>query len=142
MMRKSYWHHMESTIVGEDGEPAADIQKKYWNHIKATKKDRISTAPVKDNGVLVSNPKSKAEVPSQRYFLNRQYQSVFSQEDQANIPQPIEPPSPQMPNIVVSQDGMLKLLLELKVNKASGPDLILARILGSYTSLTLLDSNF
>ena len=123
MIRKSYWNHMESTIVGEDGEPAADIQKKFWNHIKATKKDRVGTAPLKDNGVLVSDPKSKANI------LNRQYQSVFSQEDQTSIPQPIEPPSPPMSDIVVSQDGILKLLLELKVNKASGPDLIPARIL-------------
>ena len=97
---------MGSTIVGEDGEPAADIQKKFWNHIKATKKDRVGTAPLKDNGVLVSDPKSKANI------LNRQYQSVFSQEDQTSIPQPIEPPSPPMSDIVVSQDGILKLLLE------------------------------
>ena len=34
-----------------------------------------------------------------------------------------------MSDIVVSQDGILKLLLELKVNKASGPDLIPAPIL-------------
>ena len=34
-----------------------------------------------------------------------------------------------MSDIVVSQVGILKLLLELKVNKASGPDLIPARIL-------------
>ena len=120
---------MESTIVGEDGEAAADIQKKFWNHIKATKKDHVGTASLKDNGVLVSDPKSKANI------LNRQYQSVFSQEDQTkfltNIPQPIEPPSPPMSDIVVSQDSILKLLLELKVNRASGPDLIglLARIL-------------
>ena len=79
---------MESTIVGEEREPAADIQKKFWNHIKATKKDRVGTAPLKDDGVLVSDPKSKANI------LNRQYQSVFSQENQTNIPQPIEPPSP------------------------------------------------
>ena len=38
---------MESTIVGEDGEPAADIQKKFWNHIKATKKDVLVQLPSK-----------------------------------------------------------------------------------------------
>ena len=45
------------------------------------------------------------------------------------MPTPTEPPSPTMPEIVVTQDGVKKLLLDLKENKASGPDNIPSRIL-------------
>ena len=77
----------------------------------------------KNNNILYSDPKSKAEI------LNKQYQSVFSKEDPVNIPSPTEPPSPPMPDIEVSREGVLKLLLDLKENKASGPDKIPTRIL-------------
>ena len=53
----------------------------------------MGTAPLKDNGILVSDSNGKAEI------LNRQYQSVFTRENSTNIP--IEPPSPEMPDIVI-----------------------------------------
>ena len=107
---------MEHKIVGDDGEPRAEVQKNFWSYIKATKKDRVGTPPLKDNGILISDSKCKSEI------LNRQYQSVFSEEDSSTMPTPTEPPSPTMPEIVVTQDGVKKLLLDLKENKASGPD--------------------
>ena len=114
---------MEHKIVGDDDEPTANIQKNFWGYIKATKKDRVGTAPLKNNNVLFSDPKSKAEI------LNKQYQSVFIQEDTLNMPSPIEPPSPSMPEIKVSHEGVQKLLLDLKENKASSPDKVPSRIL-------------
>ena len=99
------------------------LLENFWSYIKATKKDRVGTAPLKNNNILYSDPKSKAEI------LNKQYQSVFSKEDPVNIPSPTEPPSPPMPDIEVSREGVLKLLLDLKENKASGPDKIPTRIL-------------
>ena len=122
MIWRSYWSHMEHKIVGDDGEPTADIQKNFWGYIKATKKDRVGAAPLKNNNILFSDPKSKAEI------LNKQYQSVFTQEDPVNIPSPIEAPSPSMPEIKVSRESVLKLLLDLKANKASGPDKVPSRI--------------
>ena len=123
MIRRSYWEHMEKRIVGDDGKPTAEINKNFWSYIKATKKDRVGTSPLKDNGVLVSDSKSKAEI------LNKQYQSVFSKEDPTIIPTPIEPPSPTMSEIVISREGVLKLLLDLKTSKATGPDNIPPRVL-------------
>ena len=61
---------MEHKIVGDDGEPRAEVQKNFWSYIKATKKDRVSTPPLKDNGILISDSKCKSEI------LNRQYQSI------------------------------------------------------------------
>ena len=98
---------MEHKIVGDDGEPRAEGQKNFWSYIKATKKDRVSTHPIKNNGILISDSKCKSEI------LNRQYQSVFSEEDSSTMPTPTEPPSPTMPEIVVTQDGVKKLLLDL-----------------------------
>ena len=68
-------------------------------------------------------PKGKAEI------LNRQYQSVFSQEDPSFIPQPTTPPQSTMPDIIVKEEGVLKLLQGLKENKAAGPDCISPRVL-------------
>jgi len=123
LIRKSYWKHLEDSITGVDTEPADRAHKRFWRHIKATKRDRVGTAPLKDNGVLISDPKGKAAI------LNRQYQSVFTNEDISNIPAPPEMPSPPMPEIDISRNGILKQLLELKDNKAAGPDLIPPRIL-------------
>ena len=125
MIRKSYWTHIESCITGSDDEPAnkQNSQKRFWRHIKATKKDRVGTAPLKENGLLISDSKAKAGI------LNRQYQSVFSREDPSDIPAPSGTPYPPMPQINISRNGILKQLLDLKINKASGPDLIPPRVL-------------
>ena len=43
-------------------------------------------------------------------------------EDPTSIPTPSEASFPSMPETVISQEGVLKLLKDLKENKASGPD--------------------
>ena len=75
------------------------------------KRDRTDIAPLKENGLLVSDSKSN--------------HSVFSKEDSADIPDPSEPESPTMPEIVVTEEGVFKQLSTLQENKASGPDKIL-----------------
>ena len=115
---------MEDNILEEKAEEDfKNTQKKFWKHIKSVKKDRTGTAPLKENGLLYSDPKSKADI------LNRQYQSVFSHEDLNNIPEPDEPEFPAMSEITATEDGVFKLLTELKENKASGPDQLSPRIL-------------
>ena len=72
-IRRSYWKHVENNILGENKDHKfGETQKKFWKHIKSVKKDRTGTAPLKENGLLHSDAKSKADI------LNRQYQSVFS----------------------------------------------------------------
>ena len=122
-IRQAYWNHIEHNIIDPDEENFGETQKKFWKHIKAQKKDRTGTAPLKENGLLVSEAKGKAGI------LNRQYQSVFSQEDPSDIPEPDEAESPEMPRIAVTEEGVLKLLSNLQEAKASGPDLIPPKIL-------------
>ena len=66
--------------------------------------------------------KKKAEA------LREQSDSVFV-EDLRNLPQ--MPPSPYecMPDIIFSAEGVRNQLLKIRIDKASGPDLIPARIL-------------
>ena len=54
---------------------------------------------------------------------------MFSQEDINDIPEPDVPDYPAMPEIHVSEEGVYKLLSDLNVNKASGPDLIPSKML-------------
>ena len=62
-------------------------------------------------------------------IFNRQYESTFTREDDTNTPLLEGQPYPPMPDIEVSTDGVLKLLRKINPGKASGPDMIPARIL-------------
>ena len=79
-------------------------------------KDTSGIAPLKENGRLHAKPKDKADI------LNRQYESTWTKEDRSSIPTPEGQPFPAMPEILVTKEGVIKLLLELNPNKATGPD--------------------
>ena len=56
-IRKSYWCHVEDNILEEKAkEDFKNTQKKFWKHIKSVKKDRIGTAPLKENGAPLLRP--------------------------------------------------------------------------------------
>ena len=96
---------------------------RFFSFIKSLKRDSSGIAPLRDQGKLHSDPADKVNI------LNNQYQSQFTEEDKTNIPQPEGEPSPTMPDINVTTEGIRKLLQKLNVNKATGPDMIPARIL-------------
>ena len=60
---------------------------------------------------------------------NRQYQSVFTRENEGEVPTPSGEPYPSMPEIEVTTPGVRKLLANINPHKASGPDAIPAKIL-------------
>ena len=100
--------------------------------------DSKGSAPLKQNGQLYTKTTDKANI------LNQKFQSVFIPKTPLNLSQlsimavhdyvgdgllyPSQIPSetlssvPQMPNITVSLNGILKLLKDLNPNKAAGPD--------------------
>ena len=123
--RQAYWKYVENLIELGDNEQDQhpSKQKRFFSFIKSLKKDSSGVAPLRDQGKLHSDPVDKANI------LNRQYQSQFTDEDKSEIPQPEGDPSPTMPDIHVTTEGVLKLLQKLNVNKASGPDMIPARLL-------------
>ena len=86
----------------------------------------MGVAPLKNkDGYLYSTNIQKAEI------LNEQFRTAFTAEDLAHIPSKGDSPFPAMDKISVSEKGVRKLLLNLKVDKATGPDTIPAFILKS-----------
>ena len=98
-------------------------QKRFWNYIKCLRKDNAGVSPLTEDGKLHPEPKAKANI------LNQPYQSVFTHEDESNIPTPDGDPYPSMPNITISEERIFKLLKKTNPHKAAGPDGIPARIL-------------
>ena len=97
--------------------------KKFWGYIKSLKKDTSGVAPLKQDGVLVSDAKGKANI------LNRQYASVFTEEDTTSVPEIGPSLHPKMPVPSITVKGVQKLLATLNPNKAAGPDQLHPRFL-------------
>ena len=123
--RKAYWQHVEEVI--DPGDPDIDDrpgkQKRFWSFIKSLKKDNSGIAPLKDRGKMHPDKDNKANI------LNHQYDSVYTREDEGDIPCLDGQPYPSMPDITVTKKGVEKLLKKIKPSKACGPDMIPARIL-------------
>ena len=108
-------------IISEDFNSGA---KKFWLYIKSKCQESTGVSPLKSmDGFLKSDSTSKAEI------LNPQFKPVFTEEDLSNLPHKGESPYPNTDDIEVSEKGVLKLLQNLRQNKAPGPDLIPAYIL-------------
>ncbi|XP_021351587.1 uncharacterized protein LOC110449208 [Mizuhopecten yessoensis] len=120
-LRTAEWSHLERTLQ-------AGIEQKnnkpFWRYIKARKQDNIGIAPLKEGNKLLTDSTDKAEA------LNRQFRSVFTKEP----PDPDLPPLttskyPIMRNLIIDEKGVEKLIREIKVSKASGPDNLANRVL-------------
>ena len=96
--------------------------KRFWSFIKSKRCDNNGVAPLTVNGISHVDEKTKADI------LNRQFASVFSQDDGV-VPHLGQPCCPRMENITIKQNGIRKLLRDLKPHKASGPDHIQSRFL-------------
>ena len=99
------------------------VNKRFWTYIKSKKKDSCSVAPLRSEGVLISDAKGKANI------LNEQYSSVFTKDENDNMPAKGRSTAPSIPGITVSEEGVLKMLQKLKPDKAAGPDRISPRVL-------------
>ena len=97
--------------------------KRAWSYLKLLRTESQGIPALVSNNRVCSSDSAKAEA------LREQYNSAFVEEDLRNLPQ--MPPSPYecMPDIIFSAEGVKNQLLKSKIDKASGPDLIPARIL-------------
>lgn len=82
----------------------------------------MGVQPLKLNGKLESSDVSKAEI------LNNQFTSVFTKDSADNLPTP-KPKFPSINKLFIDVQGVTKLLTNLKVNSASGPDNLPNRVL-------------
>ena len=100
----------------------SDSPKRFWSYIKSLKVDNIGIPTLNNNNKLESDNRLKAEI------LNSQFKSVFTQEN-VHLPQEPSTNIPPMSDIIITTEGVAKLLHGLNPNKATGPDDIPARIL-------------
>ncbi|KAH3863071.1 hypothetical protein DPMN_026049 [Dreissena polymorpha] len=86
-------------------------------------------------GRLFNEPKDKADI------LNRQYESVFTQENQEHVSCPPGTTLSSMSEICVTKEDVEKLLRKTNSVKALGPECISGRILKEcYVQLNWLQS--
>ena len=98
-------------------------------YIKSKRQESTGVAPLKNkDGFIHSDSSSKVEI------LNDQFVSAYTREDKSNIPKKGTSDHPTMDSIRVHRNGVLKLLRDLKIHKATGPDEVPAFILKSAAS--------
>ena len=103
--RKAYRIHIRDKCL--------ESPKQFWSFIKSLKKDSSGIPTLKDNGILITDSKQKAEL------LNRQYQSQFTIERLDDMTTEPESNYPSMPDITVHTDEVTKLLKGLSPFKAA-----------------------
>jgi hypothetical protein len=112
-IKKAHWDYVNNVLI-ESMEKKES--KPFWNYIKSKKQDNIGVAPIKSNGTLFTDAKDKANL------INKQFQSVFTKAGSITDTKPDGNPYPHIADLHITVDGVYKLLEDLKVNKASGPD--------------------
>ena len=118
--RKAY-NQFVSNIISPDSK---SNPKRFWAFINSKKCDSSGVSPLKSSdGITYTEGMAKANI------LNKQFSSVFTNEDTTNIPEKGHCPYPSMTNIVISPAGVKKLLDGLDPHKATGPDGIPSRLL-------------
>ena len=117
--RTTYQEFVNDMICQESGGGS----KKFWAYIKSRRCDNVGVAPLMKEGILHSSPEVKAEL------LNKQFASVFTDEDTQNMPNLGPSPHPEVPLFQITSPGVLKLLQNINPNKATGPDGIPGRVL-------------
>ena len=102
------------------------MKTKFYNFLKNRKRDSSRVPPLTNKqGETITDTKGKAEV------LNKQYQSVFTEENNQSIP-PVNNKKLNMPDINFTTNGISKLLSKLNLQKVNGPDKIPIRFLKDY----------
>ena len=115
-VRQAHWNYVNA-ILNESLEHGNN--KPFWKYIKARRNDNIGVAAIKNNGILYHDSKTKAEL------LNHQFMSVFTMDDDTDhLPTMSHPKYPNIENITISIEGVEKLLDNINIHKASGPDKI------------------
>ena len=87
--------------------------------MKASRTYNIRVAAIKNNSILFHDSKTKAEL------LDDQFMSVFAMDDDTDYLLTISHHKyPNIENIAIGIEGVEKLLSNINIHKASGPDKI------------------
>ena len=125
-MQQSYWSYVESIItpIGEESKEQPGL-KRFWTFIKHSRSDTSGISSLSDE------TGNKASAPDQvANIFNTQFHSVFTIESPVSHDLlPSISPIQSVPDILISESGVLKPLKEPKVHKTAGPDQIRPRVL-------------
>ena len=94
-----------------------------WSYIKSKNNESTGISDLFHENKLIQDPVKKANI------FNNHFCQVFSKPDSNKKPTSIKENKNSIPNITVKSAGVLKLLLNINVNKATGPDGIPGRLL-------------
>ena len=127
-LRRAYWKYVESIVTPTEEDKKTSSIKKFWTYIKHCRTDKSGVAPLRENWILHSYPTDQATI------LNRQFQSAFSEscqygEEEFRQRCDMGQSFPTAPDLIISENGILKLLQKLNPNKAAGPDNIRPKVL-------------
>lgn len=131
--RQAYWKYIENMIFDipipeQDNPITSKTPKKLFSYIKTQKTECQTIPPLRENGILKPDSHSKTNI------LNNQFQKAFTPVTDHPIPDMGPSPHPHMPDITITENGITKLLHNLKPHKASGPDKIHGKILKECSS--------
>ena len=129
-MRKAYWDFIDNLISIDnedhlltDKRPPKQKRLFQFQYIKSLRKECSGVPSLKQGDRLITDTIGKAEA------LNDQYQSVFTKEPPGPTPDKGPSPYQAMEDSFITEAGVLKLLQNIKVDKATGPDAIAARVM-------------
>ncbi len=117
--RQSHDNYVKDLITDDK------TNKKFWTYIKSQRQENSGISDLLDDQTWITDPKQKANL------FNKQFSKVFSDPSPPldSYPEDADSSTPKIPQITINPHGILKLLLNINVNKAPGPDNIPGRLL-------------
>lgn len=106
--------------------------KEFWRYVRSNAKSDISVPPLNHDDSVVQSDTDKAQL------LNSFFYSVFNPPAQRDVSFDAPFVTNEMPPITLQVEGIRKLLNELDVSKATGPDNISPCILRSCSGVVCL----
>ena len=129
VIRDAYWKHVSNIFFFDTDTADPDCPrknekaKKFWSLFKSLKKDAFGITSLTENGNLKTDTLDKANI------CKRQFESAFfTRKSDTEIPSKGTRPFTPMGEITDDPNVVLKLLNNLNIHKASGPDRLSARV--------------
>ena len=122
LLRQARWRYINRILQAGLDEGSS---KPFRNYIRSQKQVHMRVSPLKKNGQLHPDSATKCDI------LADQFKSVFTTDanDTHRATKLYGPSYPQIPELIIQEEGVRKLLAGVNPSKASGPNEIPCRLL-------------